>query len=319
MNESFSASRESLGTVPISTSTLYSLLQRLVRRSGKAVITQSDQPLPAVLSGLGFETVLTDPDVDYMVSPDARHIMSIKSGTGEAYEDCVIGAIDFFSYDEANPWNEGNSNTTSLINGPIYVIQMSKVATQYQGKHIGRTMYKALYQWIASQNGALFSDSTLFAQSYRLWKKYMPEYANVFGLVMDSGLVLPITKGEMNHLKEVGRADARLKHVKCFAAMGLGSPSPKLIKIYQAVRGLVFSRGQYGVLSVDRAFADKLATTSTWERFLGYALSAGLESARSGEEGILPNMKVVLCLTKKGEVGTFTRDPSGGVKYKSQL
>lgn len=152
-------------------------------------------------------------------------------------------------------------NLKKLFGTDVYQVHWSNVAEEYQGQGIGKILYTLLYEFCKSKNAAIISDDILYEGSSAMWRKYMPQIAKYFGILM-SDIILPITAEDVKDTRFDDTASA-----SGFVAME--RPTKMMRKIAHNVQGLSFSRGDYGVVKMFNGINDPIekANSSKQERY----------------------------------------------------
>ena len=131
----------------------------------------------------------------------------------------------------------------------MFQVHWSNIGIEYRGKGLGKVMYTLVYQYLSSKGYAMASDSMLFEGSSGMWRTYMPDIANYFGIMMRD-VLLPVSKEDVADTKLVEKSD-----LDGFVAM---ENPPKLVrKLAYNVSGLSFARGEYGMVNVYETEIDK--------------------------------------------------------------
>ena len=139
-----------------------------------------------------------------------------------------------------------------------YEVHWSFVPKEMQGTGMGKRLYSMVYEYVASQNAVMYSDSMLFEGSSRMWRTYIPTIAEYFGIQV-SDIMLPITGDEVARVdwKNAKKVDL----VDGFIAM---DNPPKLIrKMAYNTTGLSFFAGEFGVIEVDSKVNDQVEVGKT--------------------------------------------------------
>ena len=91
-----------------------------------------------------------------------------------------------------NDYYYSPKNQLGLSN--IQQVHISEIGKEYRGQGYG----SFLYDTVASQVDAIYSDSTLFKGSLGMWTKHMRKRAKFFGAILDEdGVIVPVS-GEIN-------------------------------------------------------------------------------------------------------------------------
>lgn len=83
----------------------------------------------------------------------------------------------------------------------IQQVHISELGKEYRGQGYGSFLYDA----VANQVDAIYSDSTLFQGSLGMWTKHMRKRSKFFGAILDIGVIVPIS-GEIDK-KTIDAAD----------------------------------------------------------------------------------------------------------------
>ena len=138
-----------------------------------------------------------------------------------------------------------------------YAVHWSNVAAEHMGQGIGRLMYRLAYEYITNQlNAAMVSDSILYEGSQKMWMLWMPGIANFYGMVFGD-IFFPLDQSEIN--KSTLR-DAQ-------AVFAMKSPPTAIRKIAHNVKGLSFTKGEFGVMRVNQSINYKIQLDDSQSRF----------------------------------------------------
>jgi GNAT superfamily N-acetyltransferase len=200
--------------------------------------------LPLVSSKGGYELRLMKSSNSlyfYLVDPNAKYIYEYFIGTITAQ----VGTNTF------------RFTPSKAFGLSTYQIHWSNVAREHKGKGLGKLMYTMVYEYVSGIGAALVSDGTLYQGSQKMWIDYIPSIASYFGIVLDD-VFFPIDKSEV---KANGRSLMGDSSVSAMVAMQ--NPPALIRKIANNVKGLSFSKGEYGVIHTSRGINDKLLDPST--------------------------------------------------------
>jgi len=195
--------------------------------------------LPLVSSKGGYELRLMKSSNSlyfYLVDPNAKYIYEYFIGTITAQ----VGTNTF------------RFTPSKAFGLSTYQIHWSNVAREHKGKGLGKLMYTMVYEYVSGIGAALVSDGTLYQGSQKMWIDYIPSIASYFGIVLDD-VFFPIDKSEV---KANGRSLMGDSSVSAMVAMQ--NPPALIRKIANNVKGLSFSKGEYGVIHTSRGINDKL-------------------------------------------------------------
>lgn len=177
----------------------------------------------------------------YLGTPE-YHLINVKADRPDL---AFAGLIQVSDFSKADDYNLQAAYDIKALR-----VHWSNVAEEYRGKGVGKILYTLVYEYVNSKGFSLVSDDTLYEGSSGMWRKFMPEIASYFGIVLNE-IILPISKEEVKNPEPI-----RTNSVTGFIAM---ENPPKIIrKLAHNVQGLSFSKGEYGTARIYRSVKDKL-------------------------------------------------------------
>jgi hypothetical protein len=167
--------------------------------------------------------VLSEVNDYQLLDPGAGITKYIVNTSAETWREYIVGSVDV-EVMKNKPYR--------LKGGQIILTYISK---PYRGKKIGTLMYYMIL--VHYQN--LFSDEILYEGSRKVWLNKIYSAANFFG-AQALDFYIPLTLEDAQDDNLVG-SPVILSYVASI------SPSPEMVKLSSALKGLSLSRGEFGV------------------------------------------------------------------------
>jgi len=167
--------------------------------------------------------VLSEVNDYQLLDPGIGMTLYIVNTSAKTWKEYIVGSVDV---------EVMNNKPYRLKGGQIILTYISK---PYRGKGIGTLMY----YMVLVHYRTLFSDEILYEGSRKVWLSKIYGIANFFGAqVLD--FYIPLTLEDAQDDSLVG-SPAILSYVASI------NPSPEMVKLSSALRGLSLSEGEFGV------------------------------------------------------------------------
>jgi hypothetical protein len=169
----------------------------------------------------------------HLVDPNAKYVYEYFIGIIK-----TENQIRNFKYDPKKAFNLS-----------VYQIHWSNVAQEHMGKGLGKLMYTLVYQYVTGLGAGLVSDTMLFEGSQKMWFDFIPSIASFFGVVVEN-VFFPIDRAEVKRDIMGGVVDT---------VVAMENPPADIRKIAYNMKGLSFTKGQYGAIRVYHGINDKIS------------------------------------------------------------